>query len=175
MTYSGNSYKYNINNFKPLFIFAQMEDKLSKYFATLRNFSNIFLNRLMQNSRGMEKDLKFSQLKAISAFRDDNPHSMNDLAKNAMVKLPNMTTMIDSLIKDGIAEREKSEVDRRKVFVRLTPKGGKIWNQFLANRRKTALSIFSNLSEKDKKTLMNSLDQVCSIIGKSLKSHDDNE
>jgi DNA-binding MarR family transcriptional regulator len=145
-----------------------MEDKLNKYFSTLRHFSNAFMNRIANNGRGIEFNLKLSQLKAIAAFKDDLAHSMNVLADNAMVKLPNMTTMVDSLTKDGIAVREKSETDRRKVLVRLTPKGKKIRAQFIANRRKAAVSIFSSLSENDKNELLNSLDKVCKILERSL-------
>jgi DNA-binding MarR family transcriptional regulator len=77
-----------------------------------------------------------------------------------------MTMMIDSLIKEGIAERDRDETDRRKVMVRLTVKGEKIRAAFLAHRRKVAKSIFSHLTENDKQQLLGSLDMVCKILGK---------
>jgi DNA-binding MarR family transcriptional regulator len=118
----------------------------------------------------MNIDLRLSQIKAIAAFNENRPFCMNELANNSMVKLPNMTTMVNSLIKDGFAERLGKSSDRRKVMVCLTPMGEKIRAQFLANRRKTALSIFSNLNEKEKKELITALNKVCILLEKSISS-----
>ncbi len=141
-----------------------MEDKLQKYFTMLRYFAHVLMNKLISNGVELKYDLKVSQLRAIAAFKEERSYTMNALAQSAMVRLPNMTRMVDSLIKDDIAVREKSIEDRRKVMVRLTPKGKKIRTQFLANRRATALSIFSMLSEKDKKELMRCLEKACTIL-----------
>jgi DNA-binding MarR family transcriptional regulator len=146
-----------------------MEERLNNYFTTLRRFSHIILSKLAGDDSGMNWDLKLSQLKAIAAFKDDRAFSMNDLAKNGMFKLPNMTTMVDSLIKDGIAERERDATDRRRVLVCLTPKGKKIRTKFLANRRKTAMAIFSGLSDEKKNELLDSLEKVCKILEETIE------
>jgi DNA-binding MarR family transcriptional regulator len=145
-----------------------MEDRINNYFTTLRRFSHILLNKLASDDSETSCDLKLSQLKAIAAFKDDRAFSMNELAKSGMIKLPNMTTMVDSLINDGIAERERDESDRRRVLVRLTPKGREIRTKFLANRRKTATAIFSSLSEKKKNELLDSLEKVCTILEETI-------
>ncbi len=126
------------------------------------------MNRLISNGVELKYDLKVSQLRAKAAFKEERSYTMNALAQSAMVRLPNMTRMFDSLITDDIAVREKSIEDRRKVMVRLTPKGKKIRTQFLANRRATALSIFSMLSEKDKKELMQCLEKACTILQRTV-------
>ncbi len=95
---------------------------------------------------------------------------MKELAQNCGVKLSNMTIMIDKLIEEGFAERKRDESDRRKVLVTLTPKGKEPRSKFLESRRKTATSIFSNLSEEDKNDLMGSLDRVCTILEKAISS-----
>jgi DNA-binding MarR family transcriptional regulator len=146
----------------------QMEVNLNKQFATLRHFSNILMRQFATNSTVGEFDFKLSQLKAISAFEDNNPQTMKALAENAMVKLPNMTTMVDSLIKEGLAERKKSGLDRRKVLVTLTPKGQEIRNSFMASRRRAAVSTFSMLGDEDKKELLHCLDRVCTILEKTV-------
>ena len=145
-----------------------MEMKLNKQFSTLRHFSNILMHQFAANSMVGEFDFKFSQLKAISAFKDNRPQTMKALAENAMVKLPNMTTMVDDLIKDGLARRKKSDSDRRKVFVTLTPKGQEIRDSFLASRRRAAVSTFSMLGDDDKKELLHCLDRVCAILEKTV-------
>jgi len=146
-----------------------MEQKLNNYFATLRNFSRIFMQDLVSDGKSIKSDLKLSQIKAIAAFKDKNYFSMKELAGNIGVKLSNMTMMVDSLIKDGMVERGRDESDRRKVIVRLTPKGKKIRDKFLAQRRKVAKSVFANLNNKDKNELLKSLDKACHILEKTIK------
>ena len=103
--------------------------------------------------------------------QDKNCFSMKELANNIGVKLTNMTMMVDNLVKDGMVERGRDEKDRRKVMVHLTPKGKKIRNKFLAQRRKGAQFIFANLNDRDKKDLLNCLDKACSILEKSFEKH----
>jgi DNA-binding MarR family transcriptional regulator len=146
-----------------------MEDKLNSYFVTLRNFSRIFMQNVVDDGKSIKSDLRLSQIRAIAAFRDKNCLSMKELANNIGVNLPTMTMMIDRLIKDGMAERERDASDRRKVIVCLTSQGKKIKAKFLAQRRKTAQSIFSSLNNQDKKELLACLGGACRILEKSLK------
>jgi DNA-binding MarR family transcriptional regulator len=142
-----------------------MEEELNKYMRILRNFGRIYTEKIADGAN-IKSDLRLSQIKALSAFKDAGCLSMKELANNVDVKLSNMTMMVDSLIKDGIVVRDRDEQDRRKVMVRLTPLGEKIRNQFRTHRRKVAKSIFSHLTEEDKKSLLVSLDSACAILTK---------
>ncbi len=146
-----------------------MEEKLNNYFVILRNFSRVFMQNAVDNGRIINSDLKLSQIRAIAAFRNKDCLSMKELANNIGVKLSNMTMMIDRLIKDEMAKRERDESDRRKVMVSLTPKGKKIRAKFLAQRRKVAKTIFANLNDRDKNELLESLDKACHLLEKSIK------
>ena len=148
-----------------------MEDKLNSYFTTLRNFSRLFMQSVVDEGKSIQSDLRLSQIRAIAAFRDKNCLSMKELANNIGVNLPTMTMMINSLIKDGMAERYRDESDRRKVIVCLTAQGKKLKAKFLAQRRKTARTIFSDLNNQDKKELLQCLEGACRILEKSQKKY----
>ena len=148
-----------------------MEDKLDLYFTTLRNFSRLFMQNVVDDGKSIKSDLRLSQIRAIAAFKDKNCLSMKELANNIGVNLPTMTMMIDSLIKDGMAERDRDESDRRKVIVCLTAQGKKIKAKFMAQRRKTAQSIFSSLNRNEKEELINCLGGACRILEKTLRKH----
>jgi DNA-binding MarR family transcriptional regulator len=94
---------------------------------------------------------------------------MKELAGNIGVNLPTMTMMVNGLIRDGMAERDRSESDRRKVMVSLTEQGRKTKAKFLAQRRRTAQTVFSSLNQSDKEELLHCLSGACSILEKSLK------
>jgi len=144
-----------------------MEEELNKYMRILRNFGRIYTEKVADGSTNIKSDLRVSQIKALFSFKDESCLSMKELAENVDVKLSNMTMMVDSLIRDGIAERDRDETDRRKVMVRLTPLGEKIRARFRSHRRKVAKSIFSHLTEDDKKALLASLDSACKILSKA--------
>jgi DNA-binding MarR family transcriptional regulator len=127
------------------------------------------MQNAVDNGRSINSDLKLSQIRAIAAFRNKDCLSMKELANNIGVKLSNMTMMIDRLIQDEMAKRNRDESDRRKVMVSLTPKGKKIRAKFLAQRRKVAKSIFANLNNQDKNELLESLDKACHLLEKSIK------
>ena len=96
---------------------------------------------------------------------------MKELANNIGVNLSTMTMMIDRLIQDGMAERDRSESDRRKVIVRLTAQGKKLKAKFLSQRRKTAQAIFAGLDNQDKEELLKCLEGACRILQKSQAMH----
>jgi len=143
-----------------------VEEELNKYMRILRNFGRIYTEKIANGNTNIKSDLRVSQIKALFAFKDASCLSMKELADNVDVKLSNMTMMVDSLIRDGIAQRDRDEADRRKVMVRLTPVGEKIRAQFRSHRRKVAKSIFSHMTEDDKKELLVSLDNACKILAK---------
>lgn len=147
-----------------------MEEELNKYMRILRSFGRVYTEKIADGNTNIKSDLRVSQIKALFAFKDESCLSMKELADNVDVKLSNMTMMVDSLIKDGIAQRDRDETDRRKVMVRLTPLGEKIRAQFRSHRRKVAKSIFSHLTEDDKQALLASLDNACKILAK-VSSH----
>ena len=147
-----------------------MEDKLDLYFTALRNFSRLFMQHVVDDGKSIKSDLRLSQVRAITAFKDKNCFSMKELAHNMGVNLPTMTMMINGLIKDGIAERDRDESDRRKVMVCLTDRGKKIKAKFLTQRRKTAQSMFSSLNHSDKEDLLNCLRGACRILEKTFKT-----
>jgi DNA-binding MarR family transcriptional regulator len=146
-----------------------MEEHLDKYFITLRRFSHILMNKILAGGSSLKLDLKFTQLKVLAAIKDDRPYTMKELAENSMIKLPNMTPIVDALIKDKIVKRQRSTVDRRKIYIQLTAKGKQLREQFLANRRSLATSIFSKLTKERKQELLTSLNNVCKILESTIQ------
>jgi DNA-binding MarR family transcriptional regulator len=145
---------------------GHMEEQLRHYMQVMRNFGNVYTRKVADGIGNIKSDLNVSQMRALFAFKDTDCLSMKELAANAGVKISNMTMMIDRLIAEGMAARDRDGSDRRKVMVRLTPEGEKIRSAFLAHRRKVARKAFSQLSGDDKKNLLNSLDTACKILAK---------
>jgi len=143
-----------------------MEEQLRQYLQVMRNFGNVYTKKIADGIGNIKSDLRVSQMKALFAFKDAPCIPMKEFASNAGVRRSNMTMLIDNLIKEGMAVRDIDDSDRRKVMVRLTPEGRKVRSMFLAHKRKVAKNVFSQLTEEDRKKLLNSLDTACKILKK---------
>ena len=98
---------------------AQKIDKLEDQILKVKDFFIEFTNRVISiDSKKLRFDFNLSQLKAISAFKEDKDYTMGELSKNIQVTMPSMTEMIDGLEELGIVERWRDPDDRRVVRVR---------------------------------------------------------
>ena len=75
---------------------------------------------------------------------------MRELAEFMKMGLSSVTGMVDRLVKQGLANRRRTEKDRRLVFVDITAKGRKILKEILEQRRKTTLNLFESLSAEER-------------------------
>jgi DNA-binding MarR family transcriptional regulator len=143
-------------------------DDLNAQMIVVREFMDEFYDKtVFQDERNLSSDLTASQIKSLFAFRDeDQAYPVGELRKNARVKRSTITDMIDRLERDGIAERLRDEGDRRVVKVRLTQKGKKIRREFYQKRRKEMETIFSKLTEQQKKKLLSHLIGASQILRK---------
>jgi DNA-binding MarR family transcriptional regulator len=132
----------------------------------VKDFIDEFYNKtVFQNGKAANSDLTPAQIKAFFAFKeDDRAYPIGELGRNARVKSSTITDMIDRLEKEGIAERLKDQGDRRVVKVRLTAKGREIKNQFVVRMRSGMEQTFSQLSETEKKALLDHLKGAYEIL-----------
>ena len=52
-----------------------------------------------------------------------NAHSRGDIARRMVRRAPDLTRMLDRLVRMGLVEREKGDQDHRQSLARITPKG----------------------------------------------------
>lgn len=141
-----------------------MDDKITACFATLKKVSYTLMDRMLRDTKAAVFPLKFSYIKAIAAFNEDRSYSIKELAENGMIKVPNMSTMIDELIREGYVKKRKDPHDRRRAVVTLTAKGKKLRDAFFANRRMVADAIFARLDDAQRQELLLGLETVCRIL-----------
>lgn len=87
--------------------------------------------------------------------------AMNDVKSRMIEKSPNATRLADKLIDTGYIERKRCDVDRRVVYVKITPKGKKLLKTI--DDEKTILptdGFHKNLTSKEAKTMSDLLDKL---------------
>ncbi|HOO32637.1 MAG TPA: MarR family transcriptional regulator [Thermotogota bacterium] len=68
-------------------------------------------------------DLNRTQRKTLLFLTKESGKTMSELSERAVLEKGSFTTVIDKLIDEGLAERERDENDRRKIIVSITQKG----------------------------------------------------
>ena len=76
-------------------------------------------------------------------------NKMSDIAAKLNITVGSLTTSMNSLVKKGYATRERSEQDRRVVFIHLTLKGRKAYHHHAEFHRKMTDAVLDVLDEKE--------------------------
>ena len=130
----------------------------------MKNFEQIYTQTFEETTKA--SDLSLSQITALFAFNDGRYRSIKRLADNLGIKIPRMNTIVKSLINDGIVECTQTKDKSCSIKARLTPQGKNIREQIEENQHKLAKTIYAGLNNKDKVTLLNSLDTAFKILKK---------
>ena len=85
---------------------------------------------------------------------------MSDIAAKLNITVGSLTTSMNSLVKKGYATRERSEQDRRVVFIHLTLKGRKAYHHHAEFHRKMTDAVLDVLDEKEALVLAKALDSL---------------
>jgi MarR family transcriptional regulator, negative regulator of the multidrug operon emrRAB len=84
----------------------------------------------------------------------------SDLADRCGVTRATMTGLLDGLERDKLVKREHHGDDRRMTHVRLTPEGIKFLDSLLPEYYRRQAKLMGNLSEADKKLLVEMLAKI---------------
>lgn len=92
----------------------------------------------------IDLNLSMSQLKALVYITFQENVCVRDLSQALKMAQPNMTHLVDYLVKEGLVNREKNPLDRRIQVLKTTLKGQRL----LADIRENIDTIMSGYLEK---------------------------
>jgi MarR family transcriptional regulator, 2-MHQ and catechol-resistance regulon repressor len=78
---------------------------------------------------------------------------IGDLTRKHLVSGGNMTVVVDNLEKDGLVERLVSKEDHRAFYVKLTPKGNRLFDKIFMKHAQYIVKLASELSESEQTEL----------------------
>lgn len=90
---------------------------------------------------------RFDVMAALYRRRDGV--TMSELSRMLLVSNGNATTVVDRLEADGLVRRSPSDLDRRTVYVALTPEGLRVFEGLAADHEAEVDRLFAGLSEAD--------------------------
>jgi len=90
---------------------------------------------------------RFDVMAALYRRRDGV--TMSELSRMLLVSNGNATTVVDRLEADGLVRRSPSDIDRRTVYVALTPEGLSAFEGLATDHEAEVDRLFEGLSEAD--------------------------
>lgn len=106
------------------------------------------------------KDLTTNDAHVIEAIGKTEIKNMSSVAKKLNVTTGTLTISVNSLVKKGYVNRERSEEDRRVVLVSLTEKGKRAYEHHEIFHQKMIRAICERLNDTEKQVLADSLDSL---------------
>lgn len=106
------------------------------------------------------RDITNNDMHVIEAIGLGEDSNMSMVAKKLNITVGSLTTAMNSLVKKKYVKRERSETDRRVVYVRLTEKGQKAYLHHEDYHRQMTKVILERLDEKELPVLMKTLDAL---------------
>lgn len=102
-------------------------------------------------------DITNNDMHVIEAIGIAEPKNMSTIAKELSVTVGTLTISMNSLVKKGYVHRERSEEDRRVVFISLSEKGRKAYDHHARFHREMIHSILEHMNPEETQILVKAL------------------
>lgn len=106
------------------------------------------------------KDITNNDMHIIEAIGPGADSTMSVVAKKLGITAGSLTTSINALVNKKYVERNRSESDRRVVYISLTGKGRKAYEHHKDFHRQMTEAVIQNLSEEEIPVLLKTLDSL---------------
>lgn len=113
------------------------------------------------------KDISNNDMHIIEAIGIKEPKNMSSVAKALSVTVGTLTIAINNLVKKGYVNRVRSEKDRRVVYISLTEKGLKAYNQHAEFHRQMINATINGLTPDETDVLVRALSNLVDFFRKS--------
>lgn len=108
--------------------------------------------------------VSINQLMVLGALHEHGSLCISEICKKLFISKPQMTIIIDKLVKSDLVYRIYNNTDRRTINIDLTEKGNEYCRNLLETFKKNLSHKLITLSEEDLTTLLNSVEITESIL-----------
>ena len=105
-------------------------------------------------------DLTNNDMHVIEAIGIDEPKNMSTIARALSVTVGTLTISMNSLVKKGYVDRQRSSEDRRVVYIFLSEKGVKAYYHHKKFHEQMIDSVVKELTEEELEALVKALTKL---------------
>ncbi len=124
--------------------------------------------RKIKTSINHEKHSKYNKptgyYQVLGILIHVGPLPISEIGKMLFISKPNMTSLIDKLVKDGNVKRSRSNADRRIVKVEITEEGKEFMIEGRKAVEKNIKENILNLTENEIEVLNDSLENIKKLL-----------
>lgn len=130
----------------------------------------IALRRILRATELYGRDLKQAagvtavQFRVLQIIAEKGQATPTEIAGRMRVSQATVTSLVDKLVRDGMAVREKSAQDRRQTNVHITPKGLKTLAEAPDPLQQRFVRKFDAMEDWEQAMLMASLERVAAML-----------
>lgn len=106
------------------------------------------------------QDITNNDMHIIEAVGPGEDSTMSAVAKKLGITAGSLTTSMNSLVNKKYVTRQRSELDRRVVYIRLTAKGKRAYEHHKNFHMQMTNAVIENLDEKELEILLQTLDKL---------------
>lgn len=127
----------------------------------------IYQGKFSRNIRYFaDETLTHLQIQALFLLRDCGPLAMHQISVRLHMSKQHLTRFIDTLVRRGILERFQMENNRRTVYIRITPEGEKLLDDYIRYAVDTFATMVDSLTEEEKNNITNAANVLLDVISK---------
>ncbi|MFO7639066.1 MAG: MarR family transcriptional regulator [bacterium] len=115
---------------------------------------------LLSSAEALEQSFSFSQVMVLQTLQRSRSMKMTELARFLGLSKTNATGLVDRLVRRGMVRRDRSEEDRRVVFVSLTPDGRRAAARLTITSRKGLTALMKRVPEENLGPFIATLEQL---------------
>lgn len=105
-----------------------------------------------------------AQFSVMFYLRRRDNSSVTDVARYLKISKPNMTPILDALIKKGYLKRRRDDKDRRVIRLNLTPSGKVFYDDLKAANLEVVEEMFSEYNEAELEQIMIHASELLNLI-----------
>lgn len=132
----------------------------------LVNLLEFYHEKLLRAEKQTMSGIQFAQFRLLYHLTTVPVMSMSALGNMLYISKPYMTTLIDTLIDEGMVERHPDLHDRRVINICIIEKGRKKLNEVRNQMRTEMKSLISSLQKSDLEDLRTSGEHLLDIVSK---------
>ncbi len=137
---------------------TKFQNNKHRFITNLIFTSNWFRNLVIEYLKPY--GISFQQFNILRILRGAKDWvTMNDIKELMVEKSPNATRLADKLIDKGFVERQRSDADRRVVYLAITEKGTKLL-ETIDNNPGDYMEFMTRITEKEAKQVSDILDKM---------------
>lgn len=108
--------------------------------------------------------VSINQLMVLGSLHEQGSLSISEICKKLLISKPQMTIILDKLVKSDLIYRIYNTTDRRTINISLTEKGNEYWKNLLETLKENLTRKLITLSKEDLTTLLSSVEIAESIL-----------